>query len=111
MAREVEGVYEDSDRKIPVRWAAPEVVKYLQYSTLSDVWSFGVLLWEIFSYGKMPYPGINNMETAAKVTAGYHMPPPADTPPSVCQIMKDCWNFDPEARPRFSEILGQLKQI
>jgi len=84
MAREVEGVYEDSDRKIPVRWAAPEVVKYLQYSTLSDVWSFGVLLWEIFSYGKMPYPGINNMETAAKVTAGYHMPPPADTPPSVC---------------------------
>ena len=56
-------VYEDSDRKIPVRWAAPEVVKYLQYSTLSDVWSFGVLLWEIFSYGKMPYPGINNMVT------------------------------------------------
>ena len=50
-------------------------------------------------------------ETRDKVKAGYHMPPPADTPPPVCQIMKDCWNFDPEARPRFSEILRRLKQI
>jgi len=50
-------------------------------------------------------------EAAEKVMAGYCMPPPADTPPPICQIMKDCWNFDPEARPRFSEILRRLKQI
>ena len=50
-------------------------------------------------------------ETREKVKAGYHMPSPAETPPPVCQIMKDCWNFHPEARPRFSEILRQLKQF
>ena len=50
-------------------------------------------------------------ETRDKVETGYRMPPPADTPPSVYQIMKDCWNIDPESRPRFSEILRRLRQI
>jgi len=113
LAREVEGVYDASNigERYPVRWTAPEALSYLMYTTQSDVWSFGVLLWETFSYGKQPYPELSNGEAAEKVMAGYCMPPPADTPPTICQIMKDCWNFDPEARPRFSEILRRLKQI
>lgn len=112
MSREVEEVYEASNMKeIPVKWTAPEALNYYQYTTLSDIWSFGILLWETFSYGNTPYPGLNNRETRDKVETGYRMPPPTDTPPAVYQIMKDSWNIKPEERPRFSEILRRLKQI
>ena len=54
-------VYEASNMKeIPVKWTAPEALNYFQYTTLSDIWSFGILLWETFSYGNVPYPGMNN---------------------------------------------------
>ena len=54
-------VYEASNMKeIPVKWTAPEALNYFQYTTLSDIWSFGVLLWETFSYGNTPYPGLSN---------------------------------------------------
>lgn len=112
MSREVEEVYEASNMKeIPVKWTAPEALNYFQYTTQSDIWSFGVLLWETFSYGNTPYPGLSNRETRDKVETGYRMPPPADTPPPIYQIMKDCWNVSAEDRPRFSEILRRLKQI
>jgi len=105
-------VYEASNMKeIPVKWTAPEALNFFMYTTLSDIWSFGVLLWETFSYGNTPYPGLSNRETRDKVEAGYRMPPPAETPPAVYQIMKDCWNIAADARPRFSEILRRLKQI
>ncbi|CAH3034749.1 unnamed protein product [Porites lobata] len=112
MSREVEEVYEASNMKeIPVKWTAPEALNYFQYTTLSDIWSFGVLLWETFSYGNTPYPGLSNRETRDKVENGYRMPAPAETPAPVYQLMKDCWTVDPEKRPRFSEILRRLKQI
>ncbi|XP_048580997.1 tyrosine-protein kinase Fer isoform X2 [Nematostella vectensis] len=114
MSREVydEGLYEASNmREIPVKWTAPEALNYAQYTTLSDIWSFGVLLWETFSFGNTPYPGLNNKETRDKVEQGYRMPPPMGTPPTIYQIMKDCWNIDPEARPKFDELLRRLKQV
>lgn len=112
MSREVDEVYEASNMKeIPVKWTAPEALNYFKYTTLSDIWSFGILLWETFSYGNSPYPGLNNRETREKVETGYRMSSPTGTPPAVYQIMKDCWNFDADQRPRFSEILRRLRQI
>jgi len=105
-------VYEASNMKeIPVKWTAPEALNYFKYTTLSDIWSFGILLWETFSYGNTPYPGLNNRETRDKVETGYRMSSPTGTPPAVYQIMKDCWNFDADQRPRFAEILRRLRQI
>lgn len=112
MSREVEEVYEASNMKeIPVKWTAPEALNYFQYTTLSDIWSFGILLWETFSYGNVPYPGMNNREARDKIENGYRMPAPQDTPSAVYQIMKDCWNLSADGRPRFTEILRRLKQI
>ena len=63
-------MYEASNMKeIPVKWTAPEALNYFQYTTLSDIWSFGILLWETFSYGNVPYPGMNNR--VRKINAHY----------------------------------------
>lgn len=74
----------------------------------SDVWSFGVLLWEIFSYGKVPYPGQSNEDAAKSVVEGKVMEVPESCPPAIGQMMKECWNLTPEKRPDFSILVDQL---
>eukprot|EP00794_Sanderia_malayensis_P019494 gene19494-21419_t len=105
-----EGIYTmQTTKEIPIKWTAPEVWGRHQCTSKSDVWSYGVLLWEIFSLGNIPYPGWNNKKTREMVEGGYRMPLPSGTPLKVYQIMSKCWDYDPEDRPTFAEIVRQLE--
>ncbi|XP_034949744.1 tyrosine-protein kinase transmembrane receptor Ror-like isoform X2 [Chelonus insularis] len=97
-------------RMLPVRWMSPESVIYGRFTLESDVWSFGVVLWEVYSYGKQPYYGHNNEEVVKLILQGIILTPPESCPEFVSQIMTQCWKLEPRDRPRFSEILDKLKK-
>ncbi|XP_070799756.1 vascular endothelial growth factor receptor 1 [Pituophis catenifer annectens] len=102
------------DARLPLKWMAPESIFDKVYSTKSDVWSYGVLLWEIFSLGASPYPGIQIDEVFfRKLKEGICMKAPDFATPEIYHIMLSCWQGDPNERPWFSElveILGDLLQ-
>ncbi|XP_008072850.1 protein-tyrosine kinase 6 isoform X1 [Carlito syrichta] len=106
-----EDVYLSHNHNIPYKWTAPEALSRGHYSTKSDVWSFGILLHEIFSKGQMPYPGMSNHEVFQRVDAGYRMPCPPECPPSVYTLMLLCWRRAPEQRPGFSALLERLATV
>uniref|UniRef100_A0A673HUK0 Tyrosine-protein kinase n=1 Tax=Sinocyclocheilus rhinocerous TaxID=307959 RepID=A0A673HUK0_9TELE len=93
--------------KLPVKWTAPEALKNT-FSAQSDVWSYGVLLWEIFSYGRQPYPKI--VEVRERVDQGYRMEPPDECPPDVYSIMTSCWETEPKRRPSFHKLRERLEK-
>ncbi|XP_043506683.1 tyrosine-protein kinase transmembrane receptor Ror-like isoform X3 [Frieseomelitta varia] len=97
-------------RLLPVRWMSPESVMYGRFTLESDVWSFGVVLWEVYSFGKQPYYGHNNEEVVKLIFQGIMLIPPEGCPPFVCQLMRDCWKTDPKDRIKFSEILERLEK-
>ncbi|XP_016527287.1 megakaryocyte-associated tyrosine-protein kinase isoform X2 [Poecilia formosa] len=101
---------ETDKAKLPVKWTAPEALKKEKFSTKSDVWSYGVLLWEIFAYGRQPYPKMSLKEVKEKVEAGYRMEAPEDCPPGAYAIMKLCWEQEPRKRPGFSKLREKLEQ-
>uniref|UniRef100_A0A5S6R0N9 non-specific protein-tyrosine kinase n=1 Tax=Trichuris muris TaxID=70415 RepID=A0A5S6R0N9_TRIMR len=90
--------------KFPIKWTAPEGLAYNTFSTKSDVWAFGVLLWEIATYGKTPYPGVEFSEVYTLLEKGFRMECPAGCPPSAYELMLHCWRWDAADRPTFSEI-------
>ena len=97
----------------PLRWMAPESMSKGVFSPASDIWSYGILQWEMFNPNKLyPYPNLQNDEVMDKVAGGYLMPVPRYTPQLVVRIMKACWNIDPNKRPSFlliSKLLtGQM---
>jgi len=98
------GYYNVREASIPVRWAAPECFTYGVYDSSCDVWSFGVLLWELFSYGQIPYAGFSNEEVIQKVSTGYRLPCPEDCREELYQLMLPCWNSVPSKRPNFFNI-------
>ncbi|XP_069892850.1 protein-tyrosine kinase 6-like [Dipodomys merriami] len=106
-----EDIYLSHEHSIPYKWTAPEALSRGHYSIKSDVWSFGVLLHEIFSRGQTPYPGMSNHEAFLRVNAGYRMPCPAGCPPSVHQLMCSCWSQDPERRPCFRDLRERLSSL
>uniref|UniRef100_A0A8C7BQL4 Tyrosine-protein kinase n=1 Tax=Neovison vison TaxID=452646 RepID=A0A8C7BQL4_NEOVI len=97
-----------SSSKIPVKWTAPEAANYRIYSQKSDVWSFGVLLYEVFTYGQCPYEGLSNHETLQQVMRGYRLPRPAPCPAEVYTLMLECWRGSPEERPAFAALQEKL---
>ncbi|XP_058524851.1 vascular endothelial growth factor receptor 3 isoform X2 [Ochotona princeps] len=113
-------IYKDPDyvrkgsARLPLKWMAPESIFDKVYTTQSDVWSFGVLLWEIFSLGASPYPGVQiNEEFCQRLKDGTRMRAPELATPAIRHIMLSCWSGNPKARPAFSElveILGDLLQ-
>ncbi|XP_021490558.2 vascular endothelial growth factor receptor 3 isoform X1 [Meriones unguiculatus] len=113
-------IYKDPDyvrkgsARLPLKWMAPESIFDKVYTTQSDVWSFGVLLWEIFSLGASPYPGVQiNEEFCQRLKDGTRMRAPELATPAIRHIMQSCWSGDPKARPAFTElveILGDLLQ-
>uniref|UniRef100_A0A673BAM9 Tyrosine-protein kinase n=1 Tax=Sphaeramia orbicularis TaxID=375764 RepID=A0A673BAM9_9TELE len=96
--------------KLPVKWTAPEALKKEKFSTKSDVWSYGILLWEIFSYGRQPYPKMSLKEVKESVEGGYRMDAPDDCPPGVFALMKLCWEHEPRRRPAFHKLREKLEQ-
>nr|XP_008012287.1 tyrosine-protein kinase Fer isoform X1 [Chlorocebus sabaeus]XP_037840873.1 tyrosine-protein kinase Fer isoform X1 [Chlorocebus sabaeus]XP_037840882.1 tyrosine-protein kinase Fer isoform X1 [Chlorocebus sabaeus] len=106
------GVYSSSGLKqIPIKWTAPEALNYGRYSSESDVWSFGILLWETFSLGVCPYPGMTNQQAREQVERGYRMSAPQNCPEDIFKIMMKCWDYKPENRPKFSELQKELTII
>ncbi|XP_041701920.1 tyrosine-protein kinase SRK3 [Coregonus clupeaformis] len=97
--------------KIPVRWTAPEAALYQRFSVKSDVWSFGVLLYEMMSRGKMPYDGKSNTEVLELLSTGYRLPCPSRCPPNIYRIMLECWNPEASKRPSFHALHSQLDTI
>ncbi|KAJ8353583.1 hypothetical protein SKAU_G00211500 [Synaphobranchus kaupii] len=93
---------------LPVKWMPPEAFLEGIFTCKTDTWSFGVLLWEIFSLGYMPYPCKTNQEVLEFVTSGGRMDPPKSCPGPVYRIMTQCWQHCPEHRPNFSTILERI---
>ncbi|XP_039341249.1 tyrosine-protein kinase receptor Tie-1 isoform X4 [Mauremys reevesii] len=94
--------------RLPVRWMAIESLNYSVYTTKSDVWSFGVLLWEIVSLGGTPYCGMTCAELYEKLPQGYRMEKPRNCDDEVYELMKQCWRDRPYERPPFAQISMQL---
>uniref|UniRef100_A0A7N8WS73 Tyrosine-protein kinase n=1 Tax=Mastacembelus armatus TaxID=205130 RepID=A0A7N8WS73_9TELE len=110
--QEDDGVYSSSGLKqIPIKWTAPEALNYGRYSSDSDVWSYGILLWETFSLGVCPYPGMTNQQAREQVEKGYRMACPQRCPEDVYKVMLRCWQYNPEDRPKFSELQRDLAAI
>ncbi|XP_029961306.1 macrophage colony-stimulating factor 1 receptor [Salarias fasciatus] len=98
--------------RLPVKWMAPESIFDCVYTVQSDVWSYGILLWEIFSLGKSPYPSISVDSRFYKmVKHGYQMAQPDFAPPEIYSIMKMCWNLEPTMRPTFSKITQMIGRL
>lgn len=108
-----DGVYssEGGPKHVPVKWTAPEALNYGRFTTMSDVWSFGVLLWETFSMGVTPYVNMNNQQTREQVERGYRMPAPQGCPAEIFRVMSNCWEYDPQKRPSFKRLRVELRAI
>ncbi|XP_044589788.1 tyrosine-protein kinase Fer isoform X1 [Cotesia glomerata] len=105
MSREEEEyIVSDGMKQIPIKWTAPEALNFGKYTSLCDVWSYGVLVWEIFSKGGNPYSGMSNSQAREKIDAGYRLPSPDGTPEEVYRLMLRCWEYEPEKRPHFDQI-------
>lgn len=97
--------------RLPVKWMAPESIFDCVYTVQSDVWSYGILLWEIFSLGLNPYPGILvNSKFYKLVKDGYQMAQPAFAPKNIYSIMQACWDLEPTHRPTFQQICFLLQE-
>ena len=101
--------HDNESEKLNSKWTAPEAVLFNQFSIKSDVWSFGIFLYELITYGRFPYPGMTNREVQEYVKQGYRMPHPLACPDSIYQIMMDCWKQDPEERPTFEFLKYHLE--
>ncbi|KAG8504482.1 Macrophage colony-stimulating factor 1 receptor [Galemys pyrenaicus] len=96
--------------RLPVKWMAPESIFDCVYTVQSDVWSYGILLWEIFSLGLNPYPGILvNSKFYKLVKDGYQMAQPMFAPKNIYSIMQACWALEPTRRPTFQQICSLLQ--
>lgn len=98
--------------KLPIKWLAPETMQDKVYSLKSDIWAFGIMVWEIFADGDEPYPGLNNTQARAKIVVlDYRMKFPDDTPPDLVQVIATCWNKNPDQRHMMSAHAIALQQI
>ncbi|XP_062870169.1 tyrosine-protein kinase SYK [Trichomycterus rosablanca] len=96
--------------KWPVKWYAPECMNFLKFSSKSDVWSFGVLMWEAFSYGQKPYKGMKGNEALQMVERGERMAAPPNCPPEMYTLMLKCWTYKPDERLSFAVVEPRLRE-
>eukprot|EP01119_Soliformovum_irregulare_P003382 TRINITY_DN1385_c0_g1_i1.p2 TRINITY_DN1385_c0_g1~~TRINITY_DN1385_c0_g1_i1.p2 ORF type:complete len:711 (-),score=125.71 TRINITY_DN1385_c0_g1_i1:2148-4085(-) len=104
-----EDYYRTSKRLFPIKWTAPESIKFLKFSPASDVWSFGIVLWEILSRGEVPYAGMENRDCVERIQEGYRLPQPELCTDAVYDIMMSCWQTEPHLRPQWKELFIRLK--
>lgn len=95
---------------LPIKWMPPEAYMDGIFTSKTDVWAFGVLLWEVFSLGLQPYPGLLNHEVIRMVPQGSRLEIPQDCPPTLYDLMQLCWKLEPEERPTFSYLLEKLQE-
>uniref|UniRef100_A0A672ZWB0 receptor protein-tyrosine kinase n=1 Tax=Sphaeramia orbicularis TaxID=375764 RepID=A0A672ZWB0_9TELE len=106
-----DAAYTTSGGKIPIRWTAPEAIAYRKFSSSSDVWSYGVVMWEVMSYGERPYWNLTNRDVIKSVEEGYRLPAPMGCPGALHTLMLDCWQKDRNERPRFCQIVTVLDKL
>ncbi|XP_019858237.1 PREDICTED: ephrin type-B receptor 4-like isoform X3 [Amphimedon queenslandica] len=103
-----ESYYISQAKKIPIKWTAPEALHYKKYLSASDVWSYGAVMYEIWSIGHKPFEKDTNQECIRLVDSGYRLPPPPGCPKPMYKLMMQCWNPDTHNRPSFSDISSSL---
>ncbi|XP_076022656.1 ephrin type-A receptor 2 [Genypterus blacodes] len=106
-----EGTYTTSGGKIPIRWTAPEAIAYRKFTSASDVWSFGIVMWEVMAFGERPYWDMSNHEVMKAINEAFRLPAPMDCPSAVYQLMLQCWLQERAKRPRFGDIVSLLDKL
>ncbi|KAM9388396.1 ephrin type-A receptor 6 isoform 1-T1 [Phaethornis superciliosus] len=106
-----EAAYTTSGGKIPIRWTAPEAIAYRKFSSASDAWSYGIVMWEVMSYGERPYWEMSNQDVILSIEEGYRLPAPMGCPASLHQLMLHCWQKERNHRPKFSDIVCFLDKL
>ncbi|TWW76745.1 Ephrin type-A receptor 4 [Takifugu flavidus] len=106
-----EAAYTTRGGKIPIRWTAPEAIAYRKFTSASDVWSYGIVMWEVMSYGERPYWDMSNQDVIKAIDEGYRLPPPMDCPVALHQLMLDCWQRERADRPKFGQIVNMLDKL
>uniref|UniRef100_A0A4W4GPG5 Focal adhesion kinase 1 n=1 Tax=Electrophorus electricus TaxID=8005 RepID=A0A4W4GPG5_ELEEL len=103
--------YKASKGKLPIKWMAPESINFRRFTSSSDVWMFGVCMWEILMYGVKPFQGVKNNDVIGRIENGERLAMPHNCPPTLYSLMTKCWAYDPSKRPRFNELKAQLSTI
>uniref|UniRef100_A0A663EUG1 receptor protein-tyrosine kinase n=1 Tax=Aquila chrysaetos chrysaetos TaxID=223781 RepID=A0A663EUG1_AQUCH len=97
--------------KLPVKWMALESLQTQKFTTKSDVWSFGVLMWELLTRGASPYPGVDPYDMASYLLRGRRLPQPCHCPDTLYRVLLSCWAPAPEERPSFTGLVGELERV
>ncbi|XP_077459304.1 ephrin type-A receptor 2a isoform X4 [Stigmatopora argus] len=108
---DAEGTYTTKGGKIPIRWTAPEAIAYRKFTSASDVWSYGIVMWEVMAFGERPYWDMSNHEVMKAINEAFRLPAPMDCPSAIYQLMLQCWQHDRSKRPRFSDIVNILDKL
>lgn len=103
--------YKASKGKLPIKWMAPESINFRRFTTASDVWMFGVCMWEILMMGVKPFQGVKNNDVIIKIENGERLALPPDCPPRLYSLMSQCWAYEPSKRPTFQAIKNVLSEI
>ncbi|XP_041752515.2 ephrin type-A receptor 4b isoform X1 [Coregonus clupeaformis] len=106
-----EAAYTTRGGKIPIRWTSPEAIAYRKFTSASDVWSYGIVMWEVVSYGERPYWEMSNQDVIKAIDEGYRLPAPMDCPVVLHQLMLDCWEKGRSERPKFGQIVTTLDKL
>lgn len=109
--KEYYSVRQHRHARLPVKWMALESLQTYRFTTKSDVWSFGVLLWELLTRGAPPYPHIDPFDLSHFLAQGRRLPQPEYCPDSLYHVMLRCWEADPAARPTFRALVLEVKQV
>lgn len=108
---EEEEYYKASVTRLPIKWMAPESINFRRFTSASDVWMFGVCMWEILSYGKQPFFWLENKDVISVIEKGDRLPKPEACPPTLYTLMTRCWTYDLSERPKFTELACSLSDI
>ncbi|XP_039085026.1 ephrin type-A receptor 2 isoform X1 [Hyaena hyaena] len=106
-----EATYTTSGGKIPIRWTAPEAISYRKFTSASDVWSYGIVMWEVMTYGERPYWELSNHEVMKAINEGFRLPTPMECPSAIYQLMMQCWQQERARRPKFADIVSILDKL
>ncbi|XP_050804704.1 protein-tyrosine kinase 2-beta isoform X2 [Gopherus flavomarginatus] len=103
--------YKASVTRLPIKWMSPESINFRRFTSASDVWMFAVCMWEILSYGKQPFFWLENKDVIGVLEKGDRLPKPDLCPPVLYTLMTRCWDYDPNDRPKFKELVCSLSDI